>query len=140
MRCVLDTNIVVTAMRSPRGASATVLMAARRGHITMVANVGLALEYEATCQLAEHRLASGLDEGQVGVFLDAVLALAEPVETHYLWRPLLRDPADEFVLEAAVNGQAAALVTFNQRDFGNVPARFGIELLSPADLLRRIRR
>ena len=49
--------------------------------------------------------------------LDGLAALAEPVETHFLWRPRLRDPADEMVLEAAVNGQANAIVTFNLRDY-----------------------
>jgi predicted nucleic acid-binding protein len=58
---------------------------------------------------------------------------------HFMWRPQFRDPADELVLEAAVNGQAAAIVTFNQRDFGDTPATFGIEGLSPAELLGRIR-
>jgi putative PIN family toxin of toxin-antitoxin system len=140
MRCVLDTNVVVAAMRSPRGASAALLMAARRGEITMVANVGLALEYEAICRLAEHRLVAGLNQEQVGIFIDAILAMVDPVETHYLWRPQLRDAADEFVLEAAVNGQAAAIVTFNLRDFGVAPATFGIEVLNPSEVLRRIAR
>ena len=114
-------------------------MAARRGAVTPVANVALALEYEATCRLAEHRLAAGLDLDQVGIFIDAVIAMAEPVETHFMWRPQLRDPADELVLEAAVNGRAEAIVTFNRRDFGVAPKRFGIDLLTPAEALGRIR-
>jgi putative PIN family toxin of toxin-antitoxin system len=136
---VLDTNAVVAAMRSPIGASAGLLMAARRSEVTLLCNVALALEYEATCLLAEHRLAAGLDLEGVAIFVDAVLAMVEPVETHFMWRPQLRDPADEFVLEAAVNGRADALVTFNRRDFGAVPARFGIEVLTPAEAIRRIR-
>src|SRR5260370_8826597 len=104
-------------MRSPTGASAALLMAARRSELTMLANVALALEYEATCQLAEHRLAAGLDLDQVGIFIDAVLAMAEPVETHFMWRPQLRDPADEFVLERAVNGHAPPLVPSSRRHF-----------------------
>lgn len=139
MRYVLDTNVVVAAMRSPAGASAALLVAARRSELTMLANVALAVEYEATCRLAEHRLAAGLDLDEVSIFIDAVLAMVEPVETHFMWRPQLRDPADEMVLEAAVNGQAAAIVTFNRRDFGAAPARFGVELLTPAEALRRIR-
>jgi putative PIN family toxin of toxin-antitoxin system len=138
MRCVLDTNVVVAGMRSPRGASAALLMAARRSRLTLVANVALALEYEAICGMAEHRMAAGLTQKQVGIFLDAVLAMVDPVETHFMWRPQLRDPGDELVLEAAVNGQAAAIVTFNQRDFGDTPAAFGIEVLSPGEALRRI--
>ena len=55
------------------------------------------------------------------------------------WRPMLRDPADEMVLEAAANGRAAAIVTFNQRDFGVIPLQFGVEVLTPAVALRRIK-
>jgi putative PIN family toxin of toxin-antitoxin system len=137
---VLDTNVIVAAMRSPSGASAALLQAARRREITPLANVALALEYEATCRLPEHRLAAGLTAAQVLVFVDAVIAMVEPVETHYLWRPQLRDPGDELVLEAAVNGQAEAIVTFNKRDFGAVPARFDVAVLIPAEAIRRIRR
>jgi PIN domain-containing protein len=81
----------------------------------------------------------GLSEREVEIFLDAVVAMAEPVETHFLWRPQLRDAGDEMVLEAAVNGRADLLVTFNVRDFGDVPSRFGIELMIPRDALERIR-
>lgn len=101
-------------------------------------SVALALEYEAVCCEAEHRLASGLSADQVDIFLDAVIALAEPVRTHFLWRPQLRDPGDEMVLETAVNGRAGVLVTFDLRDFGNVPLRFGIEVLLPAEALKRL--
>ena len=135
---MLDTNIIVAAMRSPTGASAELLRMARRSRLTLLANVALVLEYEATCQLAEHRLAAGLDQDQVAIFLDAVVAMAEPVETHFMWRPQLRDPSDELVLEAAVNGQAAAIVTFNRRDFAVAPAKFGIDVLLPVEALRRI--
>jgi predicted nucleic acid-binding protein len=98
------------------------------------------MEYEATCSEAEHRLAAGLSDREVEIFLDAVVAMAEPVKTYFLWRPQLRDPGDEMVLETAVNGQADALVTFNLRDFGAVPARFGIELMIPREAIRRMRR
>jgi len=70
--------------------------------------------------------------------IDAFVGIAEPVEVHYQWRPQLNDAGDEMVLEAAVNGQADAIVTFNRRDYGRIPSRFGIELLNPVDALRRI--
>jgi predicted nucleic acid-binding protein len=129
----------VAAIRSPTGASAALLMKARQGKVTLLANVALALEYEATCRRAEHAMAAGLDADEVGIFVDAVLAMIEPVESHFMWRPLLRDPADEMVLEAAVNGRAAAIVTFNQRDFRVVPQQFGVEVPTPAVALRRIK-
>ena len=126
-------------MRSPTGASAALLRAALEAKVTLVANVALMFEYEASCMRAEHRLASGLSAIEVGIFLDAIAALAVPVETHYLWRPQLRGPGDEMVLEAAVNGIAQAIVTFNLRDYGVAPGRFGIKLLLPRDALKLLR-
>ncbi len=100
----MDTDVVVAAMRSPRGASAAILRAARQGRATLLASMPLALEYEAVATRAEHRVAAGLSQREVEVFLTGLVALAEPVTTHFLWRPQLRDPSDEMVLEAAVNG------------------------------------
>ena len=140
MRLVLDTDVVVAGMRSPSGASAAILRSVRRGGVTLLVSVPLAMEYEAVCKNAEHRLAARLSERQVDIFVNAVIAMAEPVITHFLWRPQLRDPGDEMVLEAAVNGGADAIVTFNQRDFGSVPRQFGVELLLPRDVMKRIRR
>ena len=136
---MLDTDVVVAAMRSQTGASAEILRAARKGRPTLLVSVTLALEYESVCCQAEHRLASGLSEQEVDVFLTAVIALAEPVETHFLWRPQLRDPGDEMVLETAINGGADTLVTFNVRDFGTIPSRFGIAVLLPREALGRIK-
>ena len=127
-------------MRSSTGASAELLRLARQSRVTLLANVALALEYESVCRLAENRLAAGLNMSQVGIFVDAVIAMAEPVETHFMWRPQLRDPADELVLEAAVNGRADAIVTFNMRDFGAAPETFGVELLLPSQAIRRTRK
>jgi predicted nucleic acid-binding protein len=126
-------------MRSPTGASAAILMAAREGLTTLLATVALAMEYEEVCRRAEHKLAAGLSDQEVEIFLTAVIALTEPVTNYFIWRPQLHDLGDELVLEAAVNGRANALVTFNLRDFGAVPLRFGIELLSPKEAIARIR-
>lgn len=90
------------------------------------------------CRAPKHCLASGLSSREIDVFLSAVIAMVEPVESHFLWRPQLRDPGDEMVLETAVNGQADILVTFNKRDFGTVPARFAVELLLPREVFTRI--
>ena len=71
--------------------------------------------------------------------MDGVATLIEPIKTYYLWRPTLRDPNDEMVLETAVNGRANAIVTFNLRDYGAVPGKFNIEVLTPAIAIRRVR-
>lgn len=139
MRVVLDTDVVVAGMRSPSGASSALLAHALDARLVICANVALMLEYEAVCMRSDHRVAAGLTKEEVGVLLDAVAALAEPVETRFLWRPQLRDPGDEMVLEAAVNGRARAIVTFNARDFGDAPARFGVEPLLPREALARLK-
>jgi predicted nucleic acid-binding protein len=83
--------------------------------------------------------AAGLSAADVDIFVAAVVAMAEPIESHFMWRPQLRDPDDELVLEAAVNGRAAMIVTFNKRDFGQAPIRFGVEVVTPVEAIRRIR-
>jgi predicted nucleic acid-binding protein len=105
----------------------------------MLLSVALALEYEATCMLAEHRLASGLNQSEVRAFLDRLISIAEPVRLHFRWRPQLNDAGDELVLDAAVNGRAQAIVTFNERDLREAKRQFGIEVIRPGEALRRIK-
>jgi predicted nucleic acid-binding protein len=105
----------------------------------MVGTVALALEYEAVCRKPEHRLAGSLSVDDTELFITAVIALLEPIETWFLWRPQFRDPGDELVLEAGVNGQARAIVTFNRRDFLPGASRFGLDVLLPRDALIRSR-
>ncbi len=137
---MLDTDVIVAALRSPTGASAALLRLARQGRVTLLVSVPLALEYEAVASRPEHGLAAGLGADEVNVFVDAIVALAEPVTMQFLWRPQLRDPCDEMVLETAINGEADALVTFNARDFGDVPGHFGVSLLLPGEVITRMRR
>jgi len=139
MRLVLDTNVIVAAMRSPLGGSAQLIRQIRVGKATMLLSVALALEYESQCLMAEHRLAGGLGEPDVKIFLDRLISLGVPVPLFFRWRPQLRDPGDELVLEAAVNGRASAIVTFNEKDFRGVRAGFDIEILRPAEVLRRLK-
>jgi predicted nucleic acid-binding protein len=126
-------------MRSPSGASAAIIRLARRGRVTLMVSVALALEYEAVCKRIEHQVAAELSEKEVNVFVDTIISMAEPVTMHFLWRPQLRDPCDEMVLEAAINGEVDALVTFNAKDFGDVPGHFGLELLLPRDVIMRMK-
>jgi predicted nucleic acid-binding protein len=75
----------------------------------------------------------------VEVFVNTLITLAEPVEAHFRWRPALRNPGDEMVLETAVNGQADALVTFNRRHYVDVRTTFGVEVLLLREALVRLR-
>jgi len=96
----------------------------------------LIVEYEAVMSRSEHLSAARLSAADVGALLDAVVRVAEPVRLAFLWRPMLKDADDDRVLEAAVNGQADRLVTFNRRDFGRFGAQFGIAVCSPGDAVR----
>jgi putative PIN family toxin of toxin-antitoxin system len=138
LRLVMDTDVVIAGMRSPKGASAALLKAAQAKQFSLLLSVPLAVEYEAICGKREHQLAAGLSSLEASQFVTAVIALSEPVSIHYLWRPKLRDPNDEMVLETAVNGQAKAIVTFNEKDYGTVPREFGIDVLLPAEAIHRI--
>ncbi len=138
MRLVLDTNVVVSGLRSPSGASAALLDRALSRAFTLLLSVALALEYEAAANDTEQRLASDLSEEDVATILASLCAVAEPVYCWFLWRPQLSDPADEMVLETAINGGADGLVSFNRRHFERAAAQFGIPVLSPQQALRRI--
>lgn len=136
-RIVLDTSVVVAGLRSRQGASNALLRLVADKQLIALATPPLFLEYEDLLKRAEHRLVHGLSLAGIDDFLAEFAALIEPVETHFQWRPQVRDPGDEMVLEAAINGEADALTTFNVSDFAAAGKQFGIPILRPADLLRR---
>lgn len=126
-------------MRSDRGASRQLLIAALDRRITLLASVPLMLEYEAVLTRPEHLKVIGLSAEEVNEVLDALAAVIEPVTLHFLWRPRLKDPADEMVLETAVNGGADRLVTFNVRHLAGAAMAFGVRTRLPGAALREIR-
>jgi putative PIN family toxin of toxin-antitoxin system len=135
MKVVLDADVLVAALRSRRGASAAWLRAALRRDVEMLASVPLMLHYESVCLRPEQSAASALRVAELREILDAIAAVATPLIISYLWRPILRDPDDELVLETAVNGQADLLLTFNERDFAGAE-RFALRLSRPGPALR----
>jgi putative PIN family toxin of toxin-antitoxin system len=138
VRLVLDTTTMVAALRSNAGASRRILVAGLEQRITLLVSVPLLIEYQAVMTRREHLEAAGLSAEDVEAVLDAVAAVAEQVWLAFLWRPALPDPDDDMVLEAAVNGRADAIVTFNRRDMSVAADRFDVEVLSPAQTVRRL--
>ncbi|HTH26897.1 MAG TPA: putative toxin-antitoxin system toxin component, PIN family [Sphingobium sp.] len=138
-RVVLDTDIIVTALRSLTGGSNAVLREAAHGRLTPLVTPALFLEYEAVLKRTEQRLAHGLGLKDIDRFLAALASASEPIDVSFQWRPQLSDPNDEMVLEAAVNGRADALVTHNVRDFAKGAARFGLRVLRPGEFLKELR-
>jgi putative PIN family toxin of toxin-antitoxin system len=140
LRLVLDSSVVVSALRSRRGVSNALLRLVARRIIVPLATPPLFLEYEDVLKRPEQQLAHGLALKDIDEFLAEFAALIEPVDVHFQWRPQGSDPCDEMVIEAAINGGADALVTYNIADFRYAAERFQIALWQPADVLRKVRR
>lgn len=132
---VLDTNVFVAVARSRNGASFALLAALRLNRFRLLVSVPLFLEYEAVLKRPEQLAAGQRNPAMVDAFLDALAIRAVPVHMFYLWRPQLRDAADEMVLETALNGRADALVTFNVNDF-DAAAKFALPVQTPAAFLQ----
>ncbi|MCK6528204.1 PIN domain-containing protein [Myxococcota bacterium] len=135
MVIVLDTNALISALWSRRGASFRLLSLVGTGRFDIAISVPLVLEYEGVCDrmLPELRV----DAGDLGVVLDYLCAVAIHRPVFFLWRPTLPDPKDDMVLELAVDAGAAVIVTFNKRDFVGTD-RFGIRVLTPREYLQEI--
>ena len=139
LRIVLDTSVVVAGLRSRLGAANALLRLVASGRLRILATPPLFLEYEEVLKRPEHRLAHGLSLAEIDALIAELAALIEPVEIHFQWRPQGCDPSDEMVLEAAVNGHADALVTYNVAHFAVAIERFKMAIVRPAELLRRMK-
>jgi putative PIN family toxin of toxin-antitoxin system len=139
MRMVLDTDVLVAAFRSERGASRQLLIAALDERFVLLASTAMWLEYEAVMTRPAQLAAMQLNATEVRNALAALATVAERVLIHFLWRPVLTDAEDEHVLDLAMNGRADMLVTFNQDDFAEASKTFQIEVVTPAAALRQLR-
>ncbi|MDP2313555.1 MAG: PIN domain-containing protein [Pseudomonadota bacterium] len=135
MIIVLDTNVLVSALRSRRGASFRLLSLVGTGRFDLALSVPLILEYEA---VADRMLADlAVSAGDLSDILDYLCSVAIHRPIFFLWRPTLPDPKDDMVLELAVDAGAPVIVTFNLRDFVGVD-RFGVRALTPREYLQEI--
>jgi len=135
LRIVIDTNVLVAALRSNRGASFRLVSEIDSGRFEICVSVPLVLEYEAV--LFRQARALGLSRRDVSDFLDYLCSVARRQPIFFLWRPRLRDPGDDMVLETAVAASCRYIVTFNKRDFESghpLPVR----LATPQEFLQTI--
>ena len=137
MRLVLDTSVLVAAFRSHTGASRRLLSLAPQGHFAILASPALYLEYEAVLTRKEQIAVHGVPVQGIEEFLVELAAFTEKVKISQNYRPQLRDPDDEMVLEAAINGKADAIVTYNARDFLPAALNQRIEILTPGFILKQ---
>src|SRR5260370_33794819 len=134
-RIVLDTSVVVAGLRSSLGAAIAVLRLVAQRRLILLATPPLFLEYEDVLKRPEHQLAHRLAPEQIDDLLVELAALVEPVELHFRWRPQVGDPGDEMVLEAAINGDADSLVTYNVSYVAVAAERVRGRVLRPIDVL-----
>lgn len=132
---VLDTNVLVSALRSRKGAAFRLVSLVGMGHFDVAVSVPLVLEYEDA--LLRQVVEIPLSESDVQAVLDYFCSVAKQQDIFFLWRPLLRDPKDDLVAEVGVAAGCDAIVTYNRRDFAGIEP-FGIRVLSPVELLTEI--
>lgn len=132
---VLDTNVVVAAFRSQRGASNKLLTLLKDPRWQANLSIPLVLEYEEI--LKRPGTIEGFSDTAIDTFLDGLCAIANHHDIFYLWRPLAHDPDDDFLLELAIRAQADFIVTYNASDL--LPAaQFGIALVTAKEFLQQM--
>lgn len=131
----MDTNVLFAGLYSASGASYQILQLIEIGRITPIISTTLLFEYEDVLKRKQNELC--LSDNQINVVLDNICALSEFQKIYFLWRPYLKDPKDDHVLEVAVASKAKIIVTHNIRDFKGVDA-FGVTALRPGKLLEVI--
>ena len=133
---VLDTSVLIAGLRSDQGASFEVLRQLGGTGFSISISVPLVLEYEAVAKRQAREV--GLTFADIDDVLDYLCSVAEHHKIFYLWRPYLKDPRDDLVLELAVEAGAEYIVTHNIRDFAGAES-FGVFPITPGELLRRLR-
>jgi len=134
MKIVIDTNVLVAALRSRRGASFTLVSVLPSDKFSIAISVPLVFEYEDALKRLE---SAAITEQDIGDFIDFLCEIGHHQEIFFLWRPFLPDPSDDHVLEVAVAAGCDTIVTYNKRDFRGIE-HFGMRILDPRELLSEI--
>ncbi len=129
---IIDTNVLVAALRSKRGASFKLLSLLRSGKLVIHMSVALVCEYENV--LKRENIAINLSSEDIDKLLNVICLVGKKHQIWFLLRPLLEDAKDEFIAELAVAARVDAIITHNVRHF-QIMRRFGIEALTPAEFL-----
>lgn len=135
LRIVLDTNVILAALRSQKGASFKLLSLVGTKKFEIHASVALVLEYEDVLQ--RYRAEVGLSQDDVSIFIDSLCSMAQHHKIYFLWRPSLPDASDELILELAVSAKCEYIVTHNIKDFKGTE-KFGIKAVTPKEFLQMI--
>jgi predicted nucleic acid-binding protein len=132
---VLDTNVLEAAFRSRRGASFAILSRVGTGQFEIAVSVPLVLEYEEV--LLRQAGEAGRNPIRVISLIDYLCSVGKRQAIFFLWRPWLRDPRDDMILELALAAGCEAIITHNVRHF-QPAAELGIRVLRPAEFLAEL--
>jgi predicted nucleic acid-binding protein len=134
MRVILNTNVLVAALRSDMGASYTIVSQLPSERFQMALTVPLYLQYQNMLTRPEHMTGASTPD-DIRNFLRYLCSIAHRQRVFFLWRPWLTDPTDDMVLEAAVASQSRYIITHNLRDFtgSGIEEYFGIVPLRPQE-------
>jgi len=132
---VIDTCVFISALRSRRGASFRLLSLIDESKFEFYLSVPLVLEYEAVAKRMAQSI--GLTHSDLDDVIDYMCAVGEHRQFHFLWRPSLKDPGDDFILELAVESECKYIVTHNLHFLCGAD-KFGIKAITPQKLLRMI--
>jgi putative PIN family toxin of toxin-antitoxin system len=134
-KIVIDTNVFISALKSKKGASFKLLFNVPRSKYEQNISSTLIYEYESVAKRESSNIS--LSDSQIDVILDMICKISTKCEIFFLWRPYLKDPKDDFILELAIESQSEIIVTYNRDDFVGVD-KFGIKVLTPKEFLKRI--
>ena len=135
IQVILDTNILYSALRSRNGASFLLLSLLPSEKFALNVSIPLILEYEDVLKRSVSELNFDLEE--IDEILNNLCAMANRHDVFYLWRPLLRDPGDDLILELAVKANCNYIVTYNKQDFTGVDT-FGVKIVNAREFLHII--
>jgi putative PIN family toxin of toxin-antitoxin system len=136
LQIVIDTNVLISALRSQQGASFRLLSLIGESSLFEInISVPLVLEYEDVTK--RYLKETGLTQKDVNDIIDYLCSIGNRHRIYFLWRPLLKDPKDDMILELAVEAQCDYIISFNKRDFVGIQ-QFDLQILTPQEFLKII--
>jgi putative PIN family toxin of toxin-antitoxin system len=132
---VLDTNVLLAGLRSSRGASYKMLTILNDSRWQLNVSTALVFEYEEILKREKDQL--DLTSEDIDNVIEGICAIANRCNIFYLWRPVARDPDDDFLIDLAVECQADFIITYNQKDL-QAAEKFGIKVLTPKEFLQHV--
>lgn len=137
IKIVVDTSVLISALISSKGSSRELIRRCLKGEYQPLMGNALFSEYESVIQRAEILVNCPLTSAEISAFLASFMSVSQWIYIYYLWRPNLKDEADNHLIELAVAGNAQIIATHNIKDFQNAELLFpNLSILKPEEIIR----